>query len=548
MKITPEPASNSNLSLGQWCPFVSLTDLFLKSAQAFTNRPALWTAGEALTYGELRARANAIARILLEHDLQPEKRRCAVFAYRTAVAYAGVLGTSFAGKAYVPLNPRFPAERSRAVLEAADVAAMVIDGRCAEAARTVLTDVERPMLLVFPEHDSPPEWVARQHRVFCRGDLEMPEKEVRAAGVLTDDGAYLLFTSGSTGSPKGVLLTHRNAVSYVSTAINMFAPRPDDRFTQLFDLTFDVSVHDMFVCWAAGACLYCVPEEALIGPGPFVRKHALTFWFSVPTVAEFMRKFAMLEADAMPSLRVSIFAGEALPAAIANAFQKAAPNSALYNLYGPTEATVSITAARWRPGDEPGPGGIVPIGHPFAGQAAAVVDQDLHEVPDGQIGELCVSGSQLAQGYWRDPELTQERFVVRADAKDPARRWYRTGDLVTRDPARGLFFHGRLDNQVQIRGYRVEIAEVELAVREASEAGLVAVIGWPQSQEQGVLGLVAFVVEPKRPPAAIIDLCRKRLPDYMVPTEINVIAHMPLNANGKIDYRALREQRGCADA
>jgi non-ribosomal peptide synthetase component F len=228
-----------------------------------------------------------------------------------------------------------------------------------------------------------------------------------------EDGAYLLFASGSTGTPKGVLISHQNVVAYLRTVLSRYRPRPDDLFTQLFDFSFDLSVHDMFVCWNSGACLYCPPAGALMSPGPFVRKHELTFWFSVPSTAATMARLRMLAPGELASLRVSLFCGEALPAGLARMWRQAAPNSIIDNLYGPTEATIAITAYR-APDDGtfPGKGRVVPIGVPFPGQQAAVIDADGNLVADSEPGELWVGSSQVATGYWHLPEITAERFAA----------------------------------------------------------------------------------------------------------------------------------------
>src|SRR5262249_24212385 len=265
----------------------------------------------------------------------------------------------------------------------------------------------------------------------CRGDIERMTAAPDSMHAAGSDGAYLLFTSGSTGAPKGVLIRHDNAVAYIGNVLDRYRPSPEDRFTQLFDFSFDLSVHDMFLCWSAGACLYCPPPTALAGLRDFVREHELTFWFSVPSTAAYMSRMKMLRAGAFPSLRMSLFCGEAMPASLASAWRTAAPNSVIENLYGPTEATVAFTVYRLSDGDfgarddQP----IVPIGLPLPGQYAAVIDADGGVVPDGQPGELCLGGSQVADGYWRMPEVTATRFRSPVGLPDDAPcRWYRTGD------------------------------------------------------------------------------------------------------------------------
>lgn len=519
----------------------SLTALAMASVARVPDRPALVAAGRMLSYAELAAVAASLARTLGRHDPAPDVGRAALLAYRSVAAYAGVLGILLAGKAYVPLNPRFPTERTRAMLEAADTRVLVVDRRSADAAFRVLATVDRPMLVLMPEHEAPPTGLPRssRHRIVCRDEFEAGDGPPPAPAAASEDGAYLLFTSGSTGRPKGVLVTHANATTYVRNVRSLFTPTERDRFSQAFDLTFDLSVHDLFVCWSVGACLCVVPEEALIGPASFIRDQGITCWFSVPSTVAFMHRFGMLEPGSLPSVRSSLFCGEALPGSLAAAWKAAAPDGVLLNLYGPTEATVAITAAPWRSPEDDGPGGVAAIGRPFPGQRVAVVDDALRPVPPGDIGELCLAGPQLAPGYWRDPVLTAERFVALPGETGPDNRWYRTGDLASWRADLGLVFHGRSDHQIKIRGHRVEIGEVEDALRAAAGSSQAAAVGWPRDPTGGTLGIVAFVAGTASDPAAILSACRARLPDYMLPAAIHVLDALPLNVNGKVDRAAL---------
>ena len=221
-----------------------------------------------------------------------------------------------------------------------------------------------------------------------------------------------------------------------------------------------------------------------MSPGSFVRKHELTFWFSVPSTVATMARLRMLAPGEFPSLRVSLFCGEALPVGLARMWRQAAPNSIIENLYGPTEATIAITAYRV-PDDETlaGGRGVVPIGLPFPGQRAAVIDAAGNLVRDGEPGELCVGGSQVATGYWRLPEITAERFAAPLGVSEES-RWYRTGDRVVRDPECGFVFLGRLDRQAKIRGHRVDLQEVETVVREVAGSQSVAALAWPPGETE----------------------------------------------------------------
>lgn len=529
----------------------TLSDIFVATAHRYPERPALWVDGCATAYEELCDEAGKLAAAISAIPWPPRDavmgRQCGLLVGRSRTGYAAVLGALFAGCAYVPLNPRFPSDRLQAILDASDVDVVIVDGHSIAAAEALIPARSRPLAVLLPDTSYPPRWLieAGHHRIVCRPEIEGCTSAPLPAGRREDDGAYLLFTSGSTGAPKGVLIRHRNVTAYLRSVLPRYEPRPEDRFTQLFDFSFDLSAHDMFVCWSCGACLYCPPAGALMSPRDFVRKHALTFWFSVPSTAATMARMRMLAPASLSSLRVSLFCGEALPTGLAEMWQCAAPNSIIENLYGPTEATIAITAYRV-PGDRAiaGRHGIVPIGLPFPDQHAVIIEARGKPVPDGQPGELCLGGSQVASGYWRLPELTAERFAAPLASPETGEWWYRTGDRVIKDPEYGLLFLGRLDRQVKIRGYRVDLEEIETVVREASGGDSIAALPWPPDAAELARYIVVFVAGEENSKAAIMEHCRKRLPPVLVPREIHFLADWPLNGNGKTDFAVLKRALG----
>jgi non-ribosomal peptide synthetase component F len=317
-----------------------------------------------------------------------------------------------------------------------------------------------------------------------------------------------------------------------------FGVKPADRFSQTFDMTFDVSVSDMFVTWERGACLCCPSEKLLLNPGRFILDTGLTFWFSVPSMAVFMKRLGSLKPGSYPNLRVSLFAGEALPVDLTKAWAAAAPNSIVENFYGPTELTVSCTYYRWDAARSPDEveQGVVPIGQPFPGMVPLVADESLREVAPGEDGELLMTGPQISLGYLNDPAKTAAAFV-----KPPGREevYYRTGDRVRR-PAHGkpITYLGRIDNQVKILGRRVELGEVEAVVREASGVDGVVALGWPKTPT-GVRGVEVFLETESPDHPELNARVARRLPAYMVPRKYHFLPKFPLNANGKYDRLVL---------
>jgi amino acid adenylation domain-containing protein len=514
---------------------------FVRSAKLFPRRPALAIGSQSWPYEELLHSSTAIAALLKEHT-EGGPPLTATLAHRSFVAYAGVLGALLRGHGYVPLNRKFPSLRTKAMFERSGCRALVADNESLPLLHELLAGAPDGAVVVAPDLDDVRDLESRLpgHIVLGRAALEDVDVEGPALdrpGL--DDVAYLLFTSGSTGQPKGVMVAHRNVAPFVRAMADRYEVVAQDRCSQTFDLTFDLSVFDLFVAWDRGACVHCLPEKTLLKPGGYIRDHELTLWFSVPSTAMFLQRFGMLKAGSYPSLRWSLFCGEALPAGVAEAWAAAAPNSIVENLYGPTEATIACTVYRWEAGrsNEESRRGVVPIGRPTPGMSALVVDGDLREVGDEQEGELLVAGPQVALGYLDDPERTAAAFVV-PPAKD--QRHYRTGDRVVRASNGAMHYLGRLDHQVQVHGHRVELGEVESAIRDATGAPEVVALGWPVL-ESGVGGIVAFLGgEDALDVAKLRSKLATRLPDYMLPREVHVLRELPLNANGKFDRSSLR--------
>ena len=513
---------------------------FLASVTAHARRPALTVDGETWSYGRLLEASERAAAAVDRETNEAAGRFVALFMQRTALSYVGILGILLSGRAYVPLNPKYPPLRNARMLNQAEASVVVVDEPHLEALREVLDGVGHAVtvLLLGAQGDhrlDPP------HRLVTWTPVAAAEGKTEWPAGSDDDYAYMMFTSGSTGMPKGVVITRGNVRAYVSAMLQRAPLQPDDRLSQSFDLTFDLSVHDMFVCWTAGACLCCVPDKALMAPAKFIQDARLTVWFSVPSTIAFMRQLKMLRPGAFPALRHSLFCGEALSAAAAEAWHLAAPNSTIDNLYGPTEATIAFTAHRWSDNGASADGarGLVPIGDPFPGLRTVIVDDDLRPVADGAAGELCVAGPQVSPGYWRDPDNTAERFIaINGDAR--ASRWYRTGDRVMRTPENGLIFLGRTDHQIKILGHRVELGEIEQALRDATNSDLVVALPWPPT-ESGAGGVVGMVSGTTTSEKDLLAHCKSKLPWYMVPRAIRFVADWPLNANGKADRAKLGE-------
>lgn len=515
---------------------------FCRSVAAFADRPALEIDGQVLSYRQLHERAASIARVLDADRDAGGPPLTAVFAHRSFTAFAGVLAGLLRGHGYVPLNPTFPTDRTVAMFERSQCRSLVVDAAASAQLEPLLAASEPGLRVVLPDEAQIEKWRLGwpQHTFLGAEEPARPGPwESRHAD--PDGIAYLLFTSGSTGKPKGVMVKHRNVTAFVDVMVERYQVSEHDRLSQTFDLTFDLSAFDMFVAWERGACLCCPTQKQKMLPGKYIRDARLTIWFSVPSTAILMGRLHMLRPGHFPQLRYSLFCGEALPMEVVQSWEKACPNSIIENLYGPTELTIACTLYRWDADTSPAECelGVVPIGQPYPGMQVLVAGPDLSEVKPGETGELLMTGPQLTAGYWQAPELTEKAFVV---PPGRAEVFYRTGDRVRR-PSQAdapLVYLGRMDNQIKIQGYRVELGEVEAALREESGVEHAIAIGWPVTPS-GADGLVAFLAADALDTEQLLAALRKRLPPYMHVREVRYLPEMPLNANGKVDRNALRQ-------
>ena len=468
---------------------------------------AVRCADAAITYEELHERALRQAGAIVEAGA----RIVAVLADKEPAAYVGILAALYAGAAVVPLRPDFPTARTRRMLEDSGATALIVDEKGAGLVP------ERAGVAVFGPG-------------FTQPSAVLDEPATAAPG----DAAFILFTSGSTGRPKGVTVTHGATAHYFSLLDARYDFNPDDVFSQTFDLNFDCAIFDLFNAWGVGATLQAIPRRAYLDLPTFLNARGVTVWFSTPGAIALSRRTSALASNAMPDLRWSLFAGEALQCRDAADWQRAASNSTLENLYGPTELTVTVAAHRWSEprSRELSVNGVVPIGTVHAGHEHVLLDDEGQAVEDE--GELCISGPQLSPGYL-DPAEETGRFVQRE-----GRRWYRTGDRVRRMDEGELAYLGRADAQVQVHGWRIELAEIEHALRTDTPVHDAVAVGVPKD---GTTELVVFYTgERAIRPVELAARLRETLPETVVPRHFHYVEEFPLNANRKIDRASLAER------
>lgn len=493
-----------------------LYGLFADTAEAHPDRPAVEHRGRPLSYRALSGLADAAAARILHRGIAPGSR-IALFTARDPRVHAAYLGILKAGCTVVPLGAEAPPARVDAAYRLAQV-----------------------RMAFAPD----PEAAARPD-VPCAALDELTDgaETVEARPADLGDQAYILFTSGSTGVPKGVPITHRSAAAYVRHAVDRHAVTAESRLSHAFELTFDPSVFDLFCAWTAGACLITPEPMDLMSPAHYVNRRRITHWFSVPSLVSLAARFGRLPKDAMPELRYSQFIGEPLTYEQARAWKAAAPRSGIVNTYGPTELTVACAEHRLHDDPERWPptrNGTVPIGAVYPHLEHAVLGEDGAPADEG---ELCVRGPQRFDGYL-DPAQNADRFVAitegRArplEAGTPGpHHWYLTGDRVRRE-AGNLVHLGRLDRQVKVRGYRIELAEIEAALRGVPgvHEAAVTVVDF-----HGAPGLAAVVRAEGPTDAQIQAALSPLLPPYMYPDYYARTDALPLTDNGKVDYKAVR--------
>jgi len=512
--------------------------VFHQSVQAYPDRCALFVNDREYTYRALEKLIDDI----VPHIMNTDDEYIGLFAHKTITAYVGLLAILKAGKAYVPLNPKLPALRNEAIRETGNISIIIGDNEHRTELQDFIKVCDTELTIILPDTDSSdgvPYGLNRKDVFFYRDQITRRNTNDRIAISTPGRYAYLLFTSGSTGIPKGVPVSHQNVHCYIDNINAIYDFNEFDLFSQTFNLTFDVSVHDMFIAWSNGAALYCVPNKYVFMPAKFIIKHTLTVWFSVPSIPRIMNKYGMIKPGIFPDLRYSLFAGEPLHAEIAELWSNAAPNSIIDNLYGPTEVTITITRYSWNPSSRQqmkSYNGIMSIGKIYPDHRYTLLPNQ--ENPDDKnYGELLISGGQVVDSYLKNDKATQESFITLDE--DRNHRWYRTGDIMRKDEDGDLFYVTRKDEQIKIRGNRIELGEIDYTIKSCIGSQSSVTLPYPY-KTANIEHILVFLLESIRVgDPEIIQYCKERLPDFMIPGIIIRVAEFPLNSNGKIDKQAL---------
>jgi amino acid adenylation domain-containing protein len=490
----------------------------------------------SLTYGQLDAQSNQVAATLRQLGVR-NGDRVGLYLDKSLESLVAVYGIMKAGAAYVPFDPDAPVARLGYI--AADCGVRVLlTGAEKRDCWGPLVEAGAPLqylVLLTDSAVSGPEGLA----LIDRRAIDAAGANRLDAGVIDQDLAYILYTSGSTGDPKGVMLTHRNALAFIEWATKEFAVNSKDRLSSHAPLHFDLSVFDLYAAANAGAAVVLVPPKTSVFPqqvAQFIQEHEITVWYSVPSILSMMTLRAGLRPGGLPSLRVLLFAGEVFPTKYLRELMRLVPNARFANLYGPTETNVCT----WYevPPLADGDNDSIPIGAAVENDEVFAVKEDGCIASLGEVGELHVRGATVMRGYWGDPDRTARRLVPDPRGKafhDPV---YRTGDLVEVLPQGSFRYIGRSDSQIKSRGYRIELGDVETALN--AHPGVIdcAVLAVPD--ELITNRLVAYLtIQEGTSVADVAHFCGERLPRYMVPESFKTVLELPRTSTGKIDRRRL---------
>jgi amino acid adenylation domain-containing protein len=506
--------------------------LLEQSAAECPDSPALVDGGRQLTYAELDASANQLAQHLVELGVR-RGDRVALYLDKSADSIVGIYGVLKAGAAYVPLDPQAPTSRLAYIASNAGIRVLLTGVDKAEEVSRLRAEAPRITDAVVLNDPA------------VREGLAARSGEAPRVPAIEGDLAYILYTSGSTGVPKGVMLSHGNCLAFVKWAVEEFGVTAEDRLSSHAPLHFDLSTFDLYAAALAGAPVVLVPAQTSVFPSQvrtFIEAQGITVWYSVPSILTMLVLRGGLTTESCPGLRTILFAGEVFPTRYLRQLTELLPHVRFANLYGPTETNV-CTWHEVRPlddGDE-----AIPIGRAIDGVDVYALNDAGQRAGVGEEGELYVRGPTVMQGYLGDPEKTAARLVPDPLGDIIHQPTYRTGDLVTLTASGAYRFLGRRDEQIKSRGYRIELGDIETAIYAHPAVSECAVVAVP---DEIVTNRVLAYVSLSGPldAGSLTQFCAERLPHYMVPERFEFADELPRTSTGKVDRRSLAGQAAAA--
>ncbi len=468
----------------------------------FKDNLAFYIEDQSYLYKDFKEKITGIQQELIRKNIS-KNDFVIVHTYNDLETYATILAVWFSGATFVPINPKHPKERNE----------------------RILTQIPVSLQISSNQND--------KNCLYTKG-LQANTKIINQS--FSEQILYILFTSGSTGTPKGVPISHKNLDAFIGNFNAEFNLNNTDKFLQIYDLTFDASVHCYVLPLFLGASIFTVSPNKIkyLEAYKLLEKHQLTFAKFPPSVLVYLKPF--FNRITLPKLRYSLLGGESLPENLAKAWQKCLPNGEIYNVYGPTEATINTHIFNFTKKYTPNKNynGIVAIGKTFGTNKAFVIDQNNIIVGKNSKGELCLLGNQITNGYFKNVKKNKQAFFIKNQ-----QQVYKTGDLVLQDKDGDYLYCGRIDNQIQIQGYRVELSEIEQIARKFNQQNNIAVIS--KKNKFNIAEIYVFTEKLSVETSDLHQFLQNNLPNYMLPAKIVNLDKFPLTAGGKIDYNTLKK-------
>tara|TARA_B100000780_G_C21100033_1_gene443884 strand:+ start:93 stop:1670 length:1578 start_codon:yes stop_codon:yes gene_type:complete len=508
---------------------------FIKNA----NFVALKFSEVSYTYEEVNYKAVKVANSLI--SLGADNEAIAIVGQRNVNQYLGIIGTLYSNCHYVPINTKYKKERVLKIIKKANIRFFIGDEVSLLKIKSIIdeSNISSNFYFITPNDE-------------CSNEKWIDKKSLNKVNPLPlefidnpDRLIYTMFTSGSTGEPKGVMVSNKNIISWLNSMTKIYDLKEGFKASQIYDLSFDLSVSDMFFTWANGGVLCILSEDEKLMPFDYIRREKIEFWSSVPTVASFMEKMGLLKENVFPSIKYSVFCGEPFPKSLADMWKKAAPLSSIENSYGPTEATIWITRFSYEINNPSyqSISSILPIGKIYDGHEMKLINENNSLITgNNQKGELVYKGPQITLGYLNNEKKTKESFR-NFDWDSEGAIWYRSGDIGFINENGDFECLGRTDNQIKIAGRRLEIGEVETAIRKYEKTKDAIII--PLRDENNLVKyLIAFsTIKLSKDEEKFVKLdLNNQIEKIFIPKKIIFIPKLPLTYSGKVDRKLLESK------
>ncbi len=519
--------------------------LLSESAAMYPDKEAIAFQGDTITYADLDVESNKLAHSLLGVGIE-RGDRVGIYMNRGIVSIVGVFGILKAGAIYVPIDPFCPPGRLSYIIIKCKIASLITSQDKLKNIEQVFPD-KSPVesIVVMDGLDSGSGSLCASNLVDWQEARKGAREDAPCMDTISSDLAYILFTSGSTGSPKGVMLSHLNSLTFVNSAHDFFQITTADRLSNICPLHFDMSVFDLFVAVKAGATVVIIPETVAVFPvklAEVISKNKISVWNSVPSALSLLATYKNLDSHDLSSLRLVLFAGELFPLKYLRRIQEAVPGARFCNMYGQTEANSSTYYwVEQLPADAKA---SLPIGRSLPNFEVFVLDEDGNQITEpGQEGELYVRASSVASGYWGEVEKTEKSFVKNPLRAELDEKVYKTGDLAQLDSDGNYMFSGRKDHMIKSRGYRIEIGEIETVLCDQPDIKNAVVVPIPDGLIGNRLSVIIVPLVPgKIEKQDILQYCSQQLPKYMIPEIVEFRDYLPATSSGKVDRKKLSSE------